>query len=166
MTGTGRPALRAARLIAATARSLLPGPSLEEAFTMPRDACGDRLPERFLDVGAATVRVTRCFQFPQVVSLQSCRTTPRCYDSHPQPEQPRSGCSAPARPAEYAIRTSRRFGDPSVCGPGTRPHCGINVSYGLSANVTADRPGYARASSSTGMVRTPAVCRAYSAKPG
>jgi hypothetical protein len=58
MTGTGRPALRAARLIAATARSLLPGPSLEEAFTMPRDACGDRLPERFFDVGAATLRVT------------------------------------------------------------------------------------------------------------
>ncbi len=26
--------------------------------------------------------------------------------------------------------------------------------------------GYARASSSTGMVRTPAVCRSYSAKPG
>lgn len=61
MTGTGRPALRAARLIAATARSLLPG-LREEAFTMPRDACGDRLPERFLDVGAATLRVTRCFQ--------------------------------------------------------------------------------------------------------
>ena len=32
---------------------------------MPRDACGDRLPERFLDVGAATLRVTRCFQFSQ-----------------------------------------------------------------------------------------------------
>ena len=74
---------------------------------MPRDACGDRLPERFLDAGAATLRLTRCFQFSQVVSLQSCRTTPRCYDQHPQP---RSGCSAPARPAEYAIRTSRRFG--------------------------------------------------------
>jgi hypothetical protein len=44
---------------------------------MPRDACGDRLPERFLDVGAATLRVTRCFQFSQVVSLQSRRTTPR-----------------------------------------------------------------------------------------
>jgi hypothetical protein len=77
---------------------------------MPRDACGDRLSERFLDVGAATLRVTRCFQFSQVVLLQSCRTTPRCHDPHPQPQQPGSGCSAPARPAEYAIRTSRRFG--------------------------------------------------------
>ena len=85
-------------------------PSLEEAFTMPRDAYGDRLPERFLDVGAAMLRVTRCFQFSQVVLLQSCRIKPRCYDPHPQPQQPRSGCSAPARPAEYAIRTSRRFG--------------------------------------------------------
>jgi len=47
---------------------------------MPRDACGDRLPERFLDVGAATLRVTRWLQFSQVVLLQSCRTTPRCYD--------------------------------------------------------------------------------------
>src|SRR5690348_14027770 len=112
MTRTGRPALRAVRLIAATARSLLPGPSLEEAFTMSRDVCGDRLPERFLDVGAATPRVTRCFQFSQVVSLHSCRTTPRCYDPHPQP---RSGCSAPARPAEYAIRTSPRFGDLALC---------------------------------------------------
>lgn len=77
---------------------------------MPRDARGDRLPERFLDVGAATPRVTRCFQFSQVVSSQSCRTTPGCYDPHPQPQQPRSGCSAPAWPAEHAIRTSRRFG--------------------------------------------------------
>ena len=28
---------------------------------MPQDAFGDRLPERFLDVGAATLPVTRCF---------------------------------------------------------------------------------------------------------
>jgi hypothetical protein len=55
---------------------------------MPRDACGDRLLEPFLDVGAATLRVTRCFQFSQVVLLQSCRTRPRCYDLHPQPQQP------------------------------------------------------------------------------
>jgi hypothetical protein len=62
---------------------------------MPRDACGDRLPERFLDVGAATLRVTRCFQFSQVVLLQSCRTTPRCYDPHPQP-QIGMFCASPA----------------------------------------------------------------------
>jgi hypothetical protein len=68
-------------------------PSLEEAFTMPRDACGDRLPERSLDVGAAALWVTRCFQFSQVVSLESCRTTPRYYEPHPQPQQPRSGRS-------------------------------------------------------------------------
>ena len=75
---------------------------------MPRDARGDRLPERFLDVGTATPRVTRCFQFSQVVLLQSCRTTPRCYDPHPQPRQPRSNNLLPWTPLCYGVRYSSR----------------------------------------------------------
>jgi hypothetical protein len=86
MTGTGRPTFESGAADCRDGPQPVTRPSLELAFTMPRDARGDRLPERFLDVGAATLRVTRCFQFSQVVSLQSCRTTPRCYDPHPQPQ--------------------------------------------------------------------------------
>jgi hypothetical protein len=53
-----------------------------------------------------------------------------------------------------------------------RPTVSDESMWGYSSNVTRTslaglrRVGYARLSSSTGMVRTPAVWRAYSAKPG
>ena len=75
---------------------------------------------------------------------------------------------ADGRPEEIAAGIHRLLSDQAsfVAGAVLNIGSGLNRSSARTSLAGLRRAGYARRSSSTGMVRTPAVWRAYSAKPG
>jgi hypothetical protein len=75
---------------------------------------------------------------------------------------------ADGRPEEIAAGIHRLLSDQAsfVAGAVLNIGCGLKRGSARTSLAGLRRGGYARRSSSTGMVRTPAVWRAYSAKPG